>query len=240
MELIDRIGGFGQVMLTVPEQQMLGEISEIASTAGKSYILGEMNEQTGRYERIMKDLFPMIPLIKSAGVGPLFSNTYYLQILDKSHRYEEFPEGAELQIGSRLFIGETKMVDLRVLIPRKAQQKGYFMSVVVGDHYQLGCIDDIVKVLGERETPTIKGIQMIKNKPTLHPDYGIAEVPQLRTVLKLYEKAAQLLYNVHETIKVYVPELNVLREDALQHKNLALRKLSAVEYHKTLEALTHQ
>lgn len=241
MELIGRIGGFGQVMLTAPEQGMLSEISEIASTAGKSYILGEMNEQTGRYERVMQDLFPMIPVVKSAGLGPLFINSYHLQKIDNSEWSEKLPKGPELRIGSRFSIGsETKNVELRVLTPRKSQQEGYYMSVVVGDHYRQGCVDDIVKRLGEREKPAIRGIQTIKNKPPLNPEYGIAEVPQLRTVLKLYEKAAQLFQNSEDTIHITVPELNVLREDIMKHPNIAVRKLSAVEYRKALEALTHQ
>lgn len=239
MELIDRVNGFGKIILTESEQQMLGEISEIASTAGGSYILGEMNEQTGRYERIMRDLFPMIPLIKSAGLGQLYRNSYHLYE-DSAHRHENLPEAPELYIGSRIGLGEyVDNVNLQILMPAEADKEGYFMSVVVGD-YKLGCIDDIVAKLGEREKPVIQGIQKIKNKHGVNPYYGIAEVPQLRTVLKLYEQATHLLRHAEDTIHVSSQELRQLREDMLKHENIAIRKISAAEYQKQLEVLTRQ
>lgn len=241
MELIDRVNGFGKVMLTPAEQRMLGEIRNIASTAGRSYILGEMNEQTGRYERIMHDLFPMVPLVKSAGLRSLFSNSYSIQLVDESWWYEELPEGQELRMGSRFSIGsEAKNVELRVLTPSKVQHEGYFMSVVVGDIYHLRCVDDVVKELGKKEKLKIIGVGEIKHKQPTNSEYGIAQVPQLQTVLKLYEKSAHLLRHAEDTIHVSVQELHTLREDMVKHPNIALRKLSAEEYQKQLEALTRQ
>ncbi len=240
MELIDRVNGFGKVMLTVPEQRMLREIGDIASTAGESYILGEINEPTGRYERSMRNLFPMVPLTKSAGPGQLSHNAYHLQRNESHHWYMDLPEAPSLQIGSRIVIGsEVKEVSLQVLMPSNADQEGYFMSVVVGT-YNPGCIDDLVAKLGEREKPAILRVQKIKMKLPLNPDYGIAEVPQLKTVLKLYERADDLLRHTEDTIKITSKELHTLRGDMLRHQNIAIRKLSAVEYQKALEALIHK
>lgn len=245
MELVNRINGFGQVLLTASEQRMLEELSEIASTTGKSYILGEMNEQTGRYERIMQDLFPMVPLVKGEGLGEgsgiQHKNSYLLEVIPPGNCwYSELPEAPELRIGSGLFIGkESKGVDLRVLMPPNAGREGYFMSVVVGD-YRRGCIDDIVAKLGEREKPVILGVQPIKSKPPVNPNYGIAEVPQLKTVLKLYERVDGLLRQVGDIIKITSEELHTLRKDMMKHENIAIRRLSAIEYQKALEALIHQ
>jgi len=242
MEFIETVNGFGRVKLNVAEQQLLTRLEDIISGNGIKYSLGELNQPTGQYELVMHDLFPMIPMITAAGVwGSKFQNVYSAKKIKESTSYQEFPPAKELIIGSRLGIGGYSTdVDLRILLPRE----GYFMSVVLSVDYksghQSGYQDDIVRILGARENPVLVGTQRIKHKESTIPVYGLAEVPHLRTTLKLYDKAADLLRNMEETIGVNREELQELRKDSLKHPNIAVRKLSAIEYHKTLEDLISQ
>ena len=237
MEFIKTVNGFGRIKLDAAEQQLLVQLEEVVSGNGVKYTLGELNEPTGKYEKIMHDLFPMIPLVKSAGVhDSRFQDVYNARKCAASSFYEVFAQSKELIIGSRLGIGRYSTdVDLRIIMPYEE----HFMSVVLGDTYWLGCRDDIVRVLGERENPALAGAQIIRRGAPINHEYGIPEVPHLQAILKLYDRAADLVGNMEKTIGVTQEELQELRKDSLKHPNIALRKLSGIEYHRTLEALTN-
>ncbi|MDO8656598.1 MAG: hypothetical protein Q7K45_05140 [Nanoarchaeota archaeon] len=241
MEYIETINGFGKIVLSTVEQSLLTQLNGVISGNVIKYTLGEKNQQTDRYESIMQDLFPMIPLVKGAGVwGPHYDAGYYTS-KEEVRSYEELPLATQLCIGSQVRIGGVSTgIDLRILMP----QEGYFMSVVLGRDYrtgdQLKYRDDIVNLLGVRENPVLVGAQIIKYKAPTNPAYGLAQVPHLKKILKLYDKAADLLESMEKTIGVSKKELQELRKDSLGHPNIALRKLSKIEYHKALEALTNQ
>lgn len=240
MDFVDRIGGFGKVRLTGAEQRMLDEIRDIALT--KNY-LEKKDPETERYKGLIRDLFPMFTLIPSEGLGVNYQDSYSLKYVPTSGSfwYQDLPEAPELRMGSRVSIGaESRAADLRVLMLPNASREGYLMSVVVGGCYQRSCIDDLVTKLGERETPAIRGVEEIKQKPPMNSEYGIVEVPQLRTVLKLYDRAAQLLDHVKDTIGVTFEELWILRRDMVKHENVALRELSRIKYRDILDGLTRQ
>src|SRR3989338_7663531 len=245
MEYLESVNGFRKIKLNPREDGLLLGLRGIIAGNGGSYSLGKMNQPTGEYEMIMNYLFPMIPLEKGRGVWDTHLESphdpYNAKKVEESNSYEELPPAPELIIGSRVGIGgHSTDIDLRILMPGE----DYFMSVVLGGDYktghQLADRDDIVRMLGERENHKLIGAQMIKHKASTNPEYGIAEVPHLRTTLKLYDRAADLLRGMPKTIGVTREELHELRKDSREHPNIAVRKLSRDEYHKTLQDLTNQ
>lgn len=243
MELIDRIGGFGKILVTASEQRMLQELTEIILTSGEKYILGELNKPTGDFERLMKELFPDFPLVKGAGIHGMQSSNSYTTAWSKNHYHQDLPQSLKLSIGSRLSVaqsGSRNDVDLAIIAPLQEGENEYFMSVIVEPMYQPNCVDDVVKILGNREKPAIRGVELIRNKSPLENYFGIAEVPHLETVLKLYTKAAHLVEHAAGSIKVSSQELDTLRQDGVKHPNIAIRELSQARYDQALRALTNQ
>lgn len=240
MQLLERFSGLGKVLVTAEEDQNIRELSEIVSNDRiKCYLQFEC-EHVEKYQALMKNLFPELK-IRDDTIG----YDVGLHPFCRSNRSCAGPSYAtEMVIDNRLPIGRTvgqQDVELRIIMPQKREDKEYSMTLALHMLYTIDCVDDIVDILGMREKPPIEEAQLI---PTLKENsintYGIADVPRLGTVIELYQRAATLAGNAYRVVGASLDQLNLLRRDAKEHENLAVRELSQKKYRTLLETLTEQ
>lgn len=235
MELVDRRGGMGIIQFDAKEVNLLGKMRALADNEYK-YILGcSRYPQTQEFSGIIRDLFPEFPLQSSYSVYNSKERSYY---------FKPFAPYRELGIDATLPASIIPLTHsyhagqcrLDIILPDHTEQNRYPVSVVLLDAYTPSNVtDDVVKILGERETPVLRGFESLGEDRL----YGIADVPRLGKVLKLYEKSTELVKNVESVLGVTKDQLKVLRRDGLEHENVVIRDLSRERYQKELQRLVN-
>ncbi len=235
MELIDKKGGFGIFQMGSKEVELLNRMKSLAENQNK-YTLGcDKYPQTSEFSAVMKDLFPEVP---PSGYNAHFfrENTYY----------QSFAPYQELMIDSRFPRGTilTKhggdRSRLTIVFSNFAEQNQYPITMALTEFYTPNVVDDIVAILGKREVPVLEGlVHLLISERGQNRDYGygIAEVHRLGAVLKIYERATELVKNAEKIIGFSDDNLKILRRDSLEHENLAIRDMSRVRYQKELHQL---
>ncbi|MDO8656597.1 MAG: hypothetical protein Q7K45_05135 [Nanoarchaeota archaeon] len=237
MELIDRIGGLGKIKVTPEENGKIKQLWELVVSEGKKCFLNENCEHAPAYDALMKDFFPAYQRVN--GEVPRRAG-----FRDNNPFYQGVGKYTDITIRNRLPLSRVmghQDVCLEIIHSSFRAENEYFMTVTLDSTYKPDCVDDIVSILGTRETPSITEVQLMPLPPDYSStQYGIADVPRLGTVLELYQRATALAGRSNQIVHASSEQLNLLRKDAKEHENLFVREGSATKYHKLLEALTNQ
>lgn len=246
MELVERLGGLGKVIVSPAELGALRTLTTIAK-------LHEINTphlvRTGEvpeFMRAMETLFSHV-LPNTEEEGPDLTKGYYCyqEIGGDSPAYKD--------------VGIVKQVVIKVREDDKTtHERGYALKALVimkpigserDNLFYMTAeptrenphVDDLVTMLGAGCDPCITGVREYKTT-TGGTFQGIAEVPYLREVIRLYKRAREILENIPEELGVNRSDLERLRAEAYGNQNLAIRRSSLEMYHETLARilLAHQ
>lgn len=235
MELIDRIGGLGKIRVTPDEDAKIKQLFEIVASEGRKCFLSENCEHAPAYDALMKDFFPAYQRVN--GEVPRRAG-----FRDNNPFYQGVGKYTDITIRNRLPLSRVighQDVCLEILNSTSWAKNEYFMAVTLDSTYRPDCIDDVVSILGARETPPITEVQLMPlPQDYSSTEYGIADVPRLGTVIELYQRATALTGKSLDITGASFNQLNILRRDAQEHENLAVRELSHSRYEQLLEKLT--
>ena len=113
--------------------------------------------------------------------------------------------------------------------------------LVYFDRYLVTCVDELVKVIGNCERKQrnhcIEPVEKIPPNCRFSDYFGIFDVPNLSRIFGCYEAAKDLLGRSAEIVGASLDEINALRSDSLEHKNIVIRKESKKEYDRLLQRL---
>ncbi|MDP3734218.1 MAG: hypothetical protein Q8R37_03230 [Nanoarchaeota archaeon] len=249
MELIDRYGGLGVISLTNQEIEKVQVLREIISKNGIKDFIGRDSPRTPEYTALMEELFPAFPPSYCNGI-----NNCITVIKRESDRFMDknnnlLGKCEELVIDSRLKLKERNhnfyQADLSIVFPNGKENNNYLMTVSLLS-YNLDVIDDVAELLGKRENPAVAAPQGIPWWDKFHQQkdkdkqIGFAEVPSLGTVRAVYEKAERLVDDCDRRVNVCRKDIDVLRQDSIEHPNLMVRLESRSMYNGILRGLTNQ
>ena len=231
MKYLNSQQGLGLIRVNLQEAELIQELFDLVGNQYK-YTIGQKNDQTVRYGEIVNNL------LEEGFLQGILTNKPLHRTNDS---YFSEHNAEEILIPSRLPIareGQDTSVALRII---KAEQFSidYLMSIVLDSSYRPDCVDDLARVLGKREKPELAGIEILPDINGRNTEYGFSEVPSWRKILAIYQKATNLAAIAGGSIKITKDELNILREDSMHHRNVAVRKLSKKEYDFALQNLTH-
>lgn len=134
---------------------------------------------------------------------------------------------------------------LRMMIPQSNPGSALFLTLSTSNDYQLGCLDDLVEVIGHAHLPHVAGIRKIRFKEVLRHDENGNEVSEdkcyygldpkrLPTTVHLYQQAQEVLNLSEKLIKTRIDQLNVFREtDPDRYDSLMFRLPLAASYFLT-------
>lgn len=237
MKLVERLGGLGRVQVQGDETELLIQLLEYTSSernealrCGDSYPQYASDKQA--FRDVMGQLFPAFPL-KTDMHGQF-------TVIDRENNsYQRLSPCRERVISSRLPLARDvgkQGIELRIIT--SSLESGYFMTIALDYLYSRGVEDDLVDLFGLREEEFITGAAHIDlNKNSKDINYGIADVPSLGKVIKLYEKSRDLIHNSYTHTGITPEQLEVLRRDSLQHENIAVKELSKGRYQDLLHSL---
>ena len=195
MELINRIGGLGKIVVSVREENALKEAWNLASLQTIKYGIFPDDKQTQQFKKIVKGLFTDYPLVARSS---MWSGRAWIH----QNWYEGIGSVQELAIDSRLPFdrkGPRTDTNLRIIKPENGKDLEYFMTVMIDDTYVPDCRDDVAQILGRRENPLLYGLQQIPEK-RVPPRYGIAEVDQLKVALYVLQQATRLVEPMRKSL----------------------------------------
>lgn len=239
MELVKKIGGFGIIQMDVKEVMLMENVRELAGNQNR-YTLGSENKETAQFMSLIKDLFPHFPLRKSSEYSKHF--TVYAQ---ETENYTNVPRSLVVSVRSHFGLHPLGRsghgVDLDLVFPKNNPDYKYPITVALDYNYHPDSLDDIAKLLGQREKPILEVASLIMLNSNYHQwtRYGLADAPRLGPILRLYDRADELLEKSDKTIGVSKEELAVLRRDYLEHESLVIRDLSRERYQKELQRLVN-
>lgn len=98
-----------------------------------------------------------------------------------------------------------------------------------------GIADDLATRLFKTHKPKLFGITKLPK--WTDQDQGFEDVREFPEIVKLYKKTQALIRNSRNLTGISKDELEILREDSLRHKNIAIRRISKQQYDNELEAL---
>jgi hypothetical protein len=243
MELIKKYGGIGEIQISSKEKVMINELDYLISNHGiKSFLGQESNPKTPIFKEIMESLFPAFTLPEIA--PNKYRNTY--SVLKRKNTYNDYEAIGKVEeliinapFGKVAKNGDSrKNADLRIIKPVEDDQK-CFMSIVLETCYKPDTVDDIVDILGDRETKQkLSATRLISTSGYRLQTHGIADVPRLAEVLKLYERATEIVENCKTRSGLTKKELKTLRKDRIEHENIFVREGSQERYQEALDNLT--
>lgn len=233
--MVQQVGGLGVISVTSQEDKKIAELQSIVSGNGAKCFINQDCDHTSRYRTLMNDLFPAFMTTDSRVLRPFYRNNTLYRGLGRAKEIvieNNFPI-------SRV-IGQQE-VELRIITPQERREYEYYMGVVLHASYQPDCVDDIVQILGGREKPTYTPAQLIQMQAedsTRPLHYSIADVPRLGLVTGTYQRVEALVRLAPKAVGASLNQLNILRRDAKEHENLAVRELSHSRYVQLLDKLT--
>lgn len=242
MEMIGRDGGLGKYKLTRFEISTLGTISGIFSgyytrnrdnIPNKNALRLHDAQDTAEFTKLFSLLFPTIATDSDSPCGVRLRDDMIRRVIghpigDGSTNVTSVGVGVKLpthEIASQLDI---------IFSPKGEDFTAMTIQVYTASppSRYIGCMDDIVAMLGKSHQPSIRGVQKLP-----YGGYGIAEVAFLPVVHDLYQRADVLLGKAAEAIGADRGQLENLRKSSLEADNIALRKQSRTEYERCLGEL---
>jgi len=231
MELIERNGGFGIFQLNSKEVTLLGKMRALAENEYK-YVLGSKQyPETQEFSTMMKDLFPEVPQPISNVYCPKGGSDYFFPFAS----YQQLGIDSNFPRGTIRSEHNGDRSRLTIIFSKLAEQNQYPISMALMEFYTPSYVDDVVKMLGEREIPVLHGLTPLP--PHIDRGYGIAEVHRLGATLNLYKRANELVNDSEGMIGVSKKELRIMRRDGMEHENVVIRDLSRERYQKELQRL---
>ncbi len=238
MDLVSRFGGLGKVRVTDKERKSIEKLTEIAK---KDFLARQLVHQDYKEEFLetMKELFPEVNPRKEEVTLDLDKGTRkgYWCYLQENITYEGSGRGNQLSIlveepkpqGKRRFIE-----GIIIIRPVERDSDHIFFMTAEVNKLEDRMYDDIVKILGQGNNPIIKGKRDYKTHLGDSIAYqGIAEVPFLRDVIRLYKRAEEILDNIDPSLGINRSDLSKLRADS-HSQNIELARISRDAYHAHL------
>lgn len=231
MELIERIGGLGKVKLTKAEYEAFGELLDLFEKEKKMshdrfyYISGE------KVSEIIKTLFPFN-----------FKGYNGETLSSASLERREFP------FRRNVYLHKINLGNLRLSLKnfsyqgslnlfKDSQEKNNIFVTLDIDEYNKDIVDDIASMVGKAYRAELIGPQQITKEVGISNKYGLADLPRFKEIQQLYERAVELTKQDGWAVVRNDHPLNLLRKDALEHPNLAIREASEHMYKRKLAEL---
>ena len=232
MEYIGSEGGMGLFGATVAEERMFGQLERaVAShTTPKNYRTAEQ-----QVHATLHDLFPAFaesiddPKKLAENRTLSFGNQY--RDLDNGGLYVQ-AEVLLPRYNERCRKLSETLFSLKIMSGRAGEYR-----ITVARPHQPACLDGLVTILGTRKLPSTPFIEGLQPLPAWEEWYGFAQVHLWATIVDLYHKASQLLQKAGAPETISYEQLEVLRQDAFNHENLAIRDLSWNRYQNELQKL---
>jgi hypothetical protein len=187
---------------------------------------GHRPEKKVRFRELMKGLFPEFPL-KEAPTYNAFT---------RENNSYTIPNGKKEAVINSLLIlpGKQRTVEeLRIITPENiSDEAAFYVTLTLHSLYERDCVDDLVDKLS-------RGVGILSPQliPEERPNYGLPEVCNLNAVVKYFGFANELLERSPEFLGIKRKDVEVLRDDALNHQNAAVRNMSEERYQTELDFL---
>ena len=239
MEFSRRIGGIGRFDLTERESRFLRGFFDLKNEnthRTKEVHLTAPAQQT-LFQEMMETLFPALEAKPSPNgihvVTVSDQNSYKIEgterIIPLQPRLSYHPESLDLQ--------------LHLITPPLVEHFDFsacYVTCTLPDSYVPTCVDDVAQIVGAYQTtiPMEKITSIEFHNETKKFAYGIADIRDLPNVLRVYQRAVEMVESAPKIIGIKFSELNIVRRDAAHHENAAMRNLSKDFYRASLEKLT--
>jgi len=239
MEFERRIGGIGRFNLNERESRFLRGFFDLKnedSNLTNAVHLTAPAQQT-LFLEMMETLFPGIET-------KLYPNRIYVVTANNQNPYKI--EGAEriVPLQSRLsYHPESLDLQLHLITsPLIETFSSCYVTCTLPHSYAPTCVDDIAQLLGEYQTTVpmekITPIELRNEKEKCV--YGIANIQGLSNVLRIYQRAVQMIDKAPGVVNLNRGQLDILCRDAASHENVAVRDLSQERYTTSLQKLIEQ
>ncbi len=225
--------GFLRVTVTPLESAQLEEVFKILSHPDrvKVYRPGA----TERFAELMHELFPSFPLKPVSGKPSEPTYTTYMH--DKDGRVVHDPKAYAIGIQQFLPLSSSALSNLEIV--RTTYQAELELQIDLSN-YTPTSVDTLVEVLGKKETPPLRGAQAyqrVRNGKEPETAYSVTNLLYLDRILKLYEKAKDLIPKAPDLLQLRKDDLAILCRDGQKHPNLFIRQGSEKLHRELLEQL---
>lgn len=239
MKLYERMGGLGRVELTEEENKALGELLDMFEKEGKlvPYAPGRegisLNDYSGPVSRNVRSIVSRLFPFTSE-----FTETFTAAYLEKAALNIGRGVYDNIHFGLKATSLKHYSYDSKVHIFKPSGDRGCSAVVTLSlASYQPDVVDDLATMLGKTyQMPLVGPLPIHSKHPDLNEKYGVADFPRFKEIQQLYERAAELINNQKWSVQENHP-LNILRRDATEHPNLAVREESEHMYKRKLAEL---
>ncbi|MBI4148786.1 hypothetical protein HY490_05835 [Candidatus Woesearchaeota archaeon] len=221
MQLLEKTGCWGKVGVNHNEDEILQYILNELKIYSRQAVQGDMPQ---KFKRLMNDLFP----------------AFYRGDETYAHNSIGIIGALEGHVSTHLRMAGNNYWT-KLIIHKPDDKREYCMVVLFPDRYIQTCTDDLVEVIGQNERKRgnhrVERVEKISDNCRFREWFGIFDIPNLSRIFGCYESAEYLLGRSKEIAGASLNEINVLRTDSLEHKNLVVRRESKKEYEKLLQML---